>query len=308
MVYDNDLKIYENEIKKYKKLTKEEEFDYFKRYKNGEDIKNELIKSYLFLVVIEAKKFYNCLRYTSFSIMDIIEYGNIGLFNAIDKYDFSYNKRFSTFASFLIKKAIFDAIRDYGYMVRIPSYVINRRNKIEKSRDQLRKELLREPTNLELASYLNISYKKLLLYLDRNNMQSIVSTDLVISSTDDEVSLIDYIKDENDYIEDILNIIYKLETKSAIYQFLKNINLSSIQFDIIIKRFGILDGQKKTYKEIANLFGVSSQYIYKQEVKALEKIRNSDEIYNLANYRENPFQSLQNIGKKTDEIINYVKK
>ena len=90
--HDDDFDYFGKEISNYKPFTKEEEKEIFNRYKDGENVVNEIIEHNLKLVVSVSKQYIPYVKCTSLSFSDIIEYGSFGLVKAIEKFDLSYDK------------------------------------------------------------------------------------------------------------------------------------------------------------------------------------------------------------------------
>src|SRR4030042_822424 len=99
----SNLKIYFNQIKKYKLLTHEEEIELAKKIENGDKLAfDKMVNSNLRLVVMIAKRYVT----PEWKLSDLIQEGNIGLLKSVEKYDFRKGVRFATYASWWIKQAI----------------------------------------------------------------------------------------------------------------------------------------------------------------------------------------------------------
>ena len=290
--HDDDLEYYEKEISKYKIFTKEEEIEYFTRYKNGEDVLDEIVKRNSRLVISIARNYLSYVKGSSFSFMDLIEYGNIGLLIAIDRYDLNQKYKFSTYAKYWIKHEISIALQNSGYTLRIPINLYNKKRLMDKAYDKLLIELNREPTDEELAKEINVKPKKILDIKEMTKRQATAQSDGFISILDKRLFRVE---DETDKIMD------KFRNK-LLYDILKNVNLSEIQYKILVLRYGLIDGKKRTLDEIANICNVSKSYIGQEEIHAFEKIRRSHYIYLLASYFENSKELLKNIGKTDNQI------
>ena len=173
---DEHLNLYLKEISQYKPFTNIEQIEYLKRYQNGEDVLEEIFKHNAFLVVNVSKKYFKYLSYTNFTVMDLIQYGNIGLINVIKQFDFSKNVMFSTYAHLLISQTISNAIRDYGKYFHIYDRIASKIREYKYVLKKLEIDLERTPNNEELASSLNTSVKNVLLlqkFIQRIELRSI---------------------------------------------------------------------------------------------------------------------------------------
>ena len=297
---DSILYEYEKEICKYKPFTKEEEIEYFKRYQNKEDVKNIIFNHYAGLVIYYVKSFCNKYNIQNLSVMDLIEYGNMGLLLAIDKYDLSYNCRFSTIAFPYIKQTIFAAIQDNDSLIRIPIYKKNEIRSFSKQLKELTITLNREPTNKEIAKYINkslkyvIELKKIMILCNIGSLNTFSK-----KTTKDNLEILYMINDEDCNVEHevINNIKYEF-----VNDILDKIKLTYTEKQTLMYRFDFFDCGKKTLEEISNILKLSKQRINQLETSAINKIRKSPYIYELALYMNNPNEKLLSIGKTKEQI------
>src|SRR3989344_5490363 len=120
--YDS-VQMYLKEIGRYRLITADEEKEFAKRIALGdEEAKNELAKANLRLVVSIAKKYMG--RSSDLTLLDLIQEGNIGLFKAVEKFDWSKGYKFSTYATWWIRQAITRAIADQSRTIRIPVHMV----------------------------------------------------------------------------------------------------------------------------------------------------------------------------------------
>lgn len=116
----NLLRLYLHEIGQFNTLTKEEEQELGKRIVEGDmKARDTLIKHNTKLVVWVAKKYMN----NGIAMDDLIGEGNIGLIQAVEKFDYTKDCRFSTFATFWIRQAIIKALNDKGRSIRLPAHI-----------------------------------------------------------------------------------------------------------------------------------------------------------------------------------------
>ena len=286
--YTSDsVRMYLVEIGKAKLLTREEECYYTELMKNGsEEARKKLIESNLRLVASIAKKYIGC----GMSFLDLIQEGNIGLMRAIDKFDPNMGK-LSTYATWWIRQSITRAIGNKAKTIRVPVHIIKKYTKLLKTRSELSMTLQREPTIEEIAKKIGWSVKKI------ENMYRYFSetSSLDVSIGDDEESaLLNFIKDDNQNIE---NSYLSNELTNGVHQLLKGVNLKPNEKTVIELRFGLVDGNVYTLDEIGEILSLSRERVRQIEAKALMKLRASKSIKDFVVYMDDPDQSLKNINE-----------
>ena len=155
----NTLRLYLQEMGNFPLLTADEEKDLARRYKNDGDMeaRDWLINCNLKLVVSIAKKYHN----NHLELMDLISYGNMGLMQAVDKFDPELGYRFTTCATPWIKQAITKAIIDSGKSIRVPAHIYQLLAKYRKAVEELTKEGKGQPTQEQIAVYMGVSNDKI---------------------------------------------------------------------------------------------------------------------------------------------------
>ena len=298
-MHDEDFELYLNYISKYKPFTKEEQIDYFKRYKNGEDVFEEIFLHNTLLVVSIAKKFFKYLDETNFTIMDLIEYGNMGLIKAINTYKIDSNCVFSTWAYIKISHEIKDAIRDYGKYFHINDKTKDKIKKYKYKYNKLQMNLGREPTIDELVIALNLKKKQVLLLQQFVNTIDLRSLeDILLIPAEQKNTLPMY----EDYVpsveEEVIDNIYK----KRFLEIIKNMNLSEKEKVVLLNRYCDNPKDIKTYEEIANNLGLCKQGVHNIEQSVLKKIRKSQYFYELASFRDDSYDVLKKNGKTDKQI------
>lgn len=247
------LKQYLIEIGKYPLLTAEQELEIAK---SGDT--ESLIQSNLRLAVYIAKKYIG----RGLDFEDLIQYGNIGLINGVNKYDYKVGTRVSTYVTWWIRQAITKALIDYGKTIRTPIHIANRINKLNRAIRALTSELNREPSVNELVNATEFDKKtieKLLSY-----EQSVLSYDQPCNSESDTAMLEMLKSDEN------------LENEVGANDFLELLNGLTNRERLVIKlRYGIDDSNQHSLEEVGARCGVTKQMVRQIERRALRKINMS---------------------------------
>lgn len=248
-------------------LTKETEIELFKRIKNGEiQARDEAIQKNLRLVISIAKKRLN----RGLDLTDLIQYGNIGLIKAIEKFDLKKECRFSTYATCWIRQAIDRALYYETRTIRIPNYMCAH---IDKLKQYLYYNSNKNyPTTKELAQILNCDEKtvnKILKLLENKN----ISLNNTIDMKGNELEKIVSVESE-DINKQILNeqLIDIIENKS---------NLNTKEKQVLYLRYGLADGEYKSIEEVRKILNISYQRVSNIELVALRKLKKNSYIKEL---------------------------
>lgn len=272
---DNILSIYLKEINKVPLLTREEEKDYARRAAKGETLaKNKLIQGNLRFVVNVAKKYQN----QGLPLADLISEGNIGLMNAIERFDVSKGYHFISYAVWWIRQAILKAICEKSRMIRLPLNRANELVQIEKVRKELQSGSRGDPEIQEIAKALDMSQDHVADLI--NISRDMVSLDTPIYDEKDSSILSDFVEDKGQ----------KAPEESVIDRSLReDINavlntLSGKEADIIQYRFGLNGKRPMSLKEIGNRYALTKERIRQIEKKALKRLQHPSRSHALRSY------------------------
>jgi len=274
-ISSDSIQMYLREIGKVSLLTFEEEVALAKRKEKGEvAAKIQLIKANLRLVVSIAKKYTG----HSLSLLDLIQEGNIGLFRAVEKFEYRKGYKFSTYATWWIRQAITRALADQSRTIRIPVHMVETINKFQQVQRTLIQDLGREPMPEEIAYEMGEDLDKIHHVIKIS--QETVSLETTIGEDDEDSTLSDFIEDKKTIPPD------KVAALRLLKDHVKEIiaDLTPREQKILEMRFGLTDGIAHTLEEVGQEFGVTRERIRQIEAKSLEKIAAKEGIAKLKDY------------------------
>lgn len=258
------LRIYLQEIGQIPLLSEEEEKELGRKLAGGDiSARHRLEEGNLRLVVSLAK------HYTGRGIplLDLIQEGNMGLMHAAEKYDYTKENRFSTYASWWIKEAMQRAIDRQAREIRVPVHVAENMKKVQRAANELRQELGRDASPKEIADRLagrtEEEVKEILSYF-----QTPVSLETPIGENGED-SLGDMVENQTETTpEEAMDILVQKEEVKELLE-----TLSEREREVIRLRYGLEDGKARTLEEIGGQLGVTRERVRQIEARAMEKLR-----------------------------------
>jgi RNA polymerase primary sigma factor len=271
------VQMYLREIGRVELLHTEEEVSLAKRIEKGDiAAKQKLTEANLRLVVSIAKKYVG--RSHNLSLLDLIQEGNIGLFRAVEKFDYRKGYKFSTYATWWIRQAVTRALADQSRTIRIPVHMVETINKYTQVTRRLVQDLGREPLPEEIAVEMGIEVEKI-RHIQKISQET-VSLETSVGDSDDDSVLGDFIEDTEGIMPN--QIASRKMLKEHVEEILKD--LTPREQKILKIRFGLDDGVTHTLEEVGQEFGVTRERIRQIEAKALEKMREHGTIKKLKDY------------------------
>lgn len=274
-ISNDSIQMYLREIGKVPLLTGEQEVSLAKRKEaRDKEAAKRLVEANLRLVVSIAKKFTG----RSLSLLDLIQEGNIGLFRAVEKFDYRKGYKFSTYATWWIRQAITRALADQSRTIRIPVHMVETINKFQQIERQLIQDLGREPLPEEIAAEMSESVDKIRQIIKIS--QDTVSLETSVGEDDEDSTLGDFIEDVKTISPD------KVAASQLLRDHVRSIigDLTPREQKILEMRFGLHDGIAHTLEEVGQEFGVTRERIRQIESKALEKIKQHAHMRKLKDY------------------------
>lgn len=276
---DDILQMYLKDIGKVKLLNSKEEKALGKQIKEGKPLqadiaKRKLVQANLRLVVSIAKKYIG----QGVLFMDLVQEGSLGLIKAAEKFDYSKNFKFSTYATWWIRQTIIRAISNNSRTIRIPVHMTDKIRKYKKCYTMLTFELGREPTDAEVAERLEITAKQLSM-IKKSIIKEPISLETPVT---DDLNI-------GDYIEDTSYRSPEMQTKNnALKGSVEHLlsTLSDREKQIITCRFGINGEMPKTLEQLGEIMGYSKERIRQLEDSALSKIRERKELQHFRDFIE----------------------
>jgi RNA polymerase primary sigma factor len=264
---NDTMKVYMQDIGQISLVTKEEEVELAAKIhgtdmKLKEEARATLIKANLRLVVKIAHDF----KGLGLPLLDLISEGNIGLMRAVEKFDPAKGAKFSSYAAWWIKQSMRRALANQSKTIRIPVQSAGKINKIKSARLKLTEKLGREPTDAEIAGFLEFS-ERTVAGLRLADLRTFSLHDPIQQGEDGEFQ--DIIPDRHASIPD--RILGDLESVSRLTNLMES--LDEREKMILKMRFG-LDGNKpRTLEEVSQEIGRTRERVRQIQNQALTKLK-----------------------------------
>jgi RNA polymerase primary sigma factor len=279
--------VYVKQVGRKPILTREQEVELFKALEAAEAagqeaevtrIMNELTMRNLRLVISIARRYPD----RGLSISDLVQEGNLGLLKAISRFEYDRGYKFSTYATWWIRQSIQRAIANQAKVVRVPVHMAEVVNSVAKARAQLKEDFDRDPTVEELAAGAKLSVEA--VGQVENFLHEQASVETLGGEEVDIIELFVALREEKK-ADEAASEAHVREMRLRVDAALRS--LVEREKDVLILRFGLLDGVERTLEEVGRHFQVTRERIRQIEVKALRKLRHPTRLRQLMELSQN---------------------
>lgn len=259
---EDDVRQYLSEIRRYPRLTAQQERELAKRCADGDEAAiRQMVNSNLRLVVSVAREYAG----RGVPLMDLIQEGSIGLLAAAKKFDYTRELRFSTYATKWIRQGITGCLSDHALPIRVPQYTADRIRRVQNARNDLRRETGKEPAAADIALRSGIGEAKVEELLRLN--PEVCSLDAPVGQEDDALAvLLEDVSARQPYEE-----LVRDELSHTMGELLGSLN--ERQRQVLRLHFGMEDGKTHSLEKISEMLGISKERVRQIEKQAMEKLQ-----------------------------------
>ena len=266
--HEDAVRTYLKSIGRVRLLTKEDEVRLAKRVEaNDMAAKNALIEANLRLVVSIAKRYSG----RGLTLLDLIQEGNLGLIRAVEKFDWRRGFKFSTYATWWIRQAITRALADQSRTIRIPVHMVERMNKVARTRRALLQATGREPSAADIAERLEDMDERQVEEILKLGQEP-VSLETPVGGDEGDAAL-------GDFIEDTL----WQRPHETVAEQLRDHDLAKAletlpwrERRVLELRYGLAGDGPMTLEDIGSEVGVTRERVRQIESKTLAKLKFSE--------------------------------
>lgn len=260
--------IYLRKIANYPTLDAKQERTVAKRAKEGDlEAKKQLVKANLKLVVTIARK---AIHMSRIPMIDLIQEGNLGLMVAVEKFNWKLGYKFSTYASWWIKQAMFKAISEQSHCMKIPVYIQETLSKFSKVKADMERQYNCQVKTEDVAKKMDLTSEKIDSFLSAYTKTVSIEGGFDAGENGKEISVADVLEDDKACV--FASVEYE-HLKKDIEMVVST--LKEREQEVVKLRYGLGDFARKTLEEIGNIYGVTKECIRQTELRALRKMRDS---------------------------------
>ena len=258
---EDDLRQFMNEIRRFPRLTPEQERDLAQRCAQGdEDAIRQMVGANLRLVVSVAREYAG----RGVPLLDLVQEGSIGLLAAARKFDYTLDFRFSTYATKWIRQGVTRCLMNHSALIRVPVHTAERIRKVAAARAELLQETGEEPTASQIALRCEMSEEKVEKYLALQPQTC--SLDAPAGEEDAIVVLLEDLQAPQPQEE-----LVREELRQTLSGLLAM--LSERQQQVLRLHFGMVDGTCHSLEEIGRILGISKERARQIEKQAMDKLK-----------------------------------
>lgn len=268
----DSIRMYLDEIGRYRRLTRDEEGDLSARALDGDERAQEtLVKHNLRLVVSICKGFVR----GRFRLMELVSVGNEGLMIASQKYDATTGVPFANYAAYWIKQRVLKYLAEHGSVVRVPPYRSALVNQVIRAERELQEILGREPSEEEIAerSELDLDDVRQIVQL----MQPSLELDAPVAEDDDTATMGSYFGESLEEAEERVDgVLEDMDLKNSVQKALESIPARDAQ--VLVWAFGLQGRRPLDLDQIGDRLGVTRERARQLKTKALQRLREEADL------------------------------